>query len=131
MFYNTTKNNSLVAIFLFVLASSQVSAKSMICAIPVDNRTNTESSESYIELLEPKTNFQFNISNRIKNFTSPGCHKIHTISFWMNSIEISCGSNAGESINLKIDLSTLKFSKTYSKKTKEINSFSGFCLTAT
>ena len=119
---------SLLIIVLLALASSHATAEKMICAIPTKNSLEKPEPGSYVKLLEAKTKFQFDESNRIKNFSSPGCHKVETVAFWLSAIEIGCNSNQGEYVNLKINLSTLKFDKTYMKNTKKLYSLSGFCL---
>lgn len=126
-----TKLNFFITIILFGLGFSQANAKTMICAFPTENITQKPPSESlsYIKLLEPNSKFQFDRANKISSFSSPDCNGVQSMAFWTNTIEINCKSSGGKSVNLKINLTTLKFEKTYLKNTKELYSLSGFCLT--
>ena len=119
---------SLLIIILFTIASGQISAESMVCAIPTENLT--KQSETYMKLLEGKTRIDFNMTNKITKFKTPGCHSVQRIAFWTNSIEISCNSNNAEKVNLKINLLTLEFKKTYLKTNDKSRSLSGFCITS-
>jgi hypothetical protein len=85
-------------------------------------------TNSYIKLLEAKTKIEFDISNKIREFMSPGCHKTKSIAYWATSLEIGCDSNSAQSVSVKVNLSTLKFEKTYSENHKKFRKFDGFCL---
>jgi hypothetical protein len=100
----------------------------MVCVIPTENIN--EQSETYMKLFEGKTQIDLNIENKITKFKSPGCHSAQRIAFWTNSIEISCNSNNAEKVDLKINLLTLEFNKTYSKSNNKSRSLSGFCITS-
>ena len=90
---------------------------------------STQKPEFYVKLEEAKTTIQFDTLNKIKKFSSPGCNKTQTVAFWTNSIKIECYSNDAKTVNLKINLLTSKFEKTYSKNNQKIHSLTGFCLT--
>jgi hypothetical protein len=113
-----------------VFLSSEVAAKVMVCMIPADTQNIKLhlKTQSHIKLLEAKTKIEFDVSNKITNFTSPGCHKTQTVAFWSDSIEIGCKANNAKLVNLKVNLATLSFIKSYSNQIDEMNSFSGFCL---
>ena len=98
-----------------LLTSNLANAKTMICVIPDYSLTRKLEAKPYIKLLEAKTKIEFDISDKIEAFKSPGCHKTKSIAYWATSLEISCNSNSAESVILKINLSNLKFEKTYSE----------------
>jgi hypothetical protein len=103
----------------------------MICAIPAKNITGSDKIATYVSLLEAKTSILFDASNKIKKFSTPGCHKTQSVALWTNSIKIKCNSNDGEVVDLVINLPTLQFEKTYSKNNKTFRSLAGFCMTPT
>ena len=122
------KKKYLIILVSLLLTINQAYAKTMICVIPNNSLTRKLEANSYIELLEAKTKIEFDISDKIGAFRSPGCHKTKSIAYWATSLEISCNSNSAQSVSLKINLSTLKFEKTYSENYNKIHKFYGFCL---
>ena len=117
--------------FFLVLMTGVSTSESMLCAIPMYEGTEQIPSDTYIKLAESTTLIEFDITNRISKFSTPGCHKTQTVALWTNSVEISCNSNSGHSVNLKINLKTLRFDKTYSENKKTSRYFHGFCVRQT
>lgn len=100
----------------------------MVCVLHTHNPKKQLEAVTYVQPVESETIILLDTANKITKFSSPGCHKTQTVAFWTNSIEINCNSNAGEKVNLQINLSDLKFNKTYLKNSKKIRSLFGFCV---
>ena len=122
-----TKSLTIITIVLCVLIKADLLfSMNMTCALPVQSQ-NSKTYTDYIKLVEPKTVISFDSSQKIDRFTSPGCNKFESFSRWTNSFVIECISNNADSINLKIELLTLRFEKTYFKSDQKHLALTGFC----
>ena len=127
--FSNKKKQFLLILAVFVVATSYANSKNMTCALPTDNliERSTKQPDPYLKLLEPITTIQLSTLRKIEKFSSPGCHKTESVTFWTNSVEIECNSNDGTSVNLQINFFTSKFGKIYTQKNKKIRSLTGFC----